>query len=101
MGEARERRLREVVVCGPKTGDGRRILHVWAAVVVLDDGDEAIPCVMSPPWIRPGVAAPLIAADEERLVWLKEEARIHARQAGKPVKLVRLSVREDLETFEP
>jgi hypothetical protein len=100
MGEAR-RRSREKVVCGPKTGSGHEIRELWAIVGVLDDGDDAIPCVMSPPWISPAVAAPLIASDAERLAWIKEQGRTFAWRHGKAVKLVRFSVREDLETFDP
>jgi hypothetical protein len=99
MGEARRRRER--VIVGPQTGSGFVIRNVWAIVAVLDDTDEGIPCVMSPPWVDPAVAAPLVGADEKRVAWMREEARLFAQAHGKPVRLVRFSVREDLETFHP
>jgi hypothetical protein len=99
MGETR--RPRENVVVGPKTGSGFVIRRLWAMVVDLDDGDEGIPLVMSPPWVDPPVACPLVGSDEVRVTWMREEARKHARFSGKPVRLVRFSVREELETFHP
>ena len=44
---------------------------------------------------------PFIAADEDRLRSLRPRAELLARASGRPVRLVRFSVREDLETIEP
>lgn len=87
----------EIVIEGPKTGSGFVIRDVWVALVTLDDTDEAVPAVLSPDGIH---WVPLIAADSKRLVWLKEMARVHSRNSGKPVKIVKFTTREDLEVIK-
>lgn len=83
------------ILIGPQTGTGFVIKELWAVVVVHDDTDESVPAVRAPN----GVFVPLIAADQTRLVWLKEQARHMANQTTKSFKLVRFDNRTDLETF--
>lgn len=48
-----------------------------------------------------GTFMPYVAADRARLESLKPRAQEIANMLGKPVKLIRLGVREDLEILEP
>lgn len=43
---------------------------------------------------------PLIAADLARLPFVKQEARNIARTEGKKVKLIKLTSREEIESYE-
>jgi len=51
--------------------------------------------------IRDGLSIPLIAADEARMRSLLPIARQIAHESGKRVKLIKLSQRTELMTFEP
>jgi hypothetical protein len=44
---------------------------------------------------------PMVAADRERVDSLREKAQAIASATSKQVRLVRFSVREELEVFEP
>lgn len=58
-------------------------------------GDEGVTAFKGPlGWM------PMVAADEARVESLREVAREMAR-AGKRIKLVRFSVREEVEVFKP
>lgn len=78
-------------------GLGFRVQKIWAALVIHGDGDEAVPGIMAPngQWI------PLVAADPERLAWLKETAGTIAKAAGKRIVVAEFSVRTDVLTVEP
>lgn len=71
-----------------------RIDQIWAAVSVdPDDNTEGVCAVqMNDHWM------PLIAADEERLPFIREQA---ARLAslGRKIKIIRLTTREVVEEF--
>ncbi len=72
----------------------RQINEIWA-VVSVDDGGEGVCAV-----ILGGISFPLIAADEERLAWIVEQAEVLARIRGIPLKLIKLSERTELRTIE-
>lgn len=77
----------------PEALPGHRITQLWAVLSVDPaDGSEGVIAFRN---------HPLIASDEYRLESLRRV--IPLAVAGLPaiVKLVRFSVREDLETFEP
>jgi hypothetical protein len=85
------------ILIGPDRGTGFKIAHVWAALVVHDDTDEAVPAVQAPN----GAWVPLIAADPARLDWLLSQAREIARKSGHSVRIVKFTSREPVETFHP
>lgn len=77
------------------------IKDVWVILAIdhKTGRDEGIPAV-----IHDGMFLPLVAADPDRISWLRETARKNVASAakdGKRLVLSRFSVREDLETFEP
>lgn len=76
---------------------GFRIGAVWAFLAVdPDDGDEGVVGMATPAgWI------PFVAADERRLVDLREHAVAIARATGRSIELVRFDVRTDVETIDP
>lgn len=65
---------------------------------IADNGDEGEGVIGAMMGI---VFIPFVAADKQRLEALRPEAQRIANETGKPVKLIRLSVREDLETITP
>jgi hypothetical protein len=73
-----------------------RIQHVHAWVSVDADDEEGIIGFMGPDrqWM------PMIAADEARLRQLRPFAERTAKATGRPVRLLRFTVREELETIE-
>jgi hypothetical protein len=74
------------------------INEVWAYVSKNDGGDEGI-CGFQDPRTKQWL--PMIAGDKERLQVLRPFAHQIAKVTNKKVTLVRLSVREDLETIDP
>jgi hypothetical protein len=74
-----------------------RIDEVWLFVSVDETGEG----VCAAPLMGAGSLVPLIAADEARLKSLIPIARQIARESGKRVKLIKLSQRTELMTFEP
>lgn len=48
-----------------------------------------------------GVMLPLVGADMARVASLRSVAQMIARETGKQIKLVRFSLRENLEVIEP
>jgi len=84
---------------GPYDPDNRglRIDSVW----VFISSDHTGEGVCAAP-IEPGVpSVPLIAADEARLESLRPIAKRLAATTAKTIKLIRLTVREDLEIITP
>ena len=74
----------------------RRIDAVWMAVSVdSEDNTEGV-CAAN----LNGMMVPLIAADEDRLPWVIEQATLIARASFIKVKLIKLHMREELMTFE-
>lgn len=76
---------------------GFRITSIHAFISVdPEDGDEGV--IAQQMW--DGSWMPLIAADETRLEILRPVAQAIAWRTEREVKLVRFSVREDIETLE-
>lgn len=71
-------------------------VHVFAAVDPKD-GDEGIAGALG----RDGKWVPFIAADEERLRSIRPLAEAVGRALGVEMRLLRFSVREELEVIEP
>jgi hypothetical protein len=86
---------------GRDVGTGHEIVEVRMAVVVHGDGDEAVPAVALPNENGGRLWYPLIASDETRFDWVLQQARKVAKLGGKPVRILRFSTREPLETFYP
>lgn len=73
-----------------------RITELFAFVAVDHDGDEGVIGFRHPS----GDWLPLVGADMERIESLKPFAMKTAAASGKPVKLLRFKVREEIETLE-
>lgn len=71
---------------------------VWAYVSKNDDNEEGI-CGFQDPRTKQWL--PMIAGDKERLQVLRPFAHQIAKVTNKKLTLVKLSVREDLETIDP
>lgn len=50
---------------------------------------------------RDGMWLPMVGADIARIESLREHAREMVKKTGQPLKLVKFSVREELETIQP
>jgi hypothetical protein len=74
-----------------------RIDAIWA-FLSIDDGGEGV--VAAPLQLRMA-SVPLIAADKARLDSLKPLARKLATVFKKPIRLVKFSTRENVETYQP
>jgi len=68
----------------------QRITAVWAAISV-DETGEGICAVNSN-----GTWMPLLAADEERLEWIVDQARTLAKMTGKRIKIIKLTSRVEV-----
>jgi hypothetical protein len=67
---------------------------IWAFLSVDNDGNEGVcACRIG------GVIVPLVAADEARLIALREQAEYLAAQSERKIMLVKFSKREVLETL--
>lgn len=72
-----------------------RDLHAFVAIDPADDS-EGIVGMIDP---ATGAHMPLIGADEARIKAYQPYAEEAAKVTGQPIKLVRFSAREDLETI--
>lgn len=82
-----------IVVGGKNTI--RRIDAVWAAVSVDDDGTEGLCAVFTGSgWM------PLLAADEDRLPFVRQQAAIIATRDSRKVYVIRLAERSVIEEFD-
>jgi hypothetical protein len=73
-----------------------RIEQVWA--FVSDDAEgEGVVAAMT----KGGAWLPLVGADMERVEALRPIAQMIASDSGKPIRVLRFSVREELELIEP
>lgn len=77
-------------------GIGKRIDEMYAFVAVHDDQDEG---VMGMPTAQGWL--PMVGADMARMESLKDLAKVLAQRSGKRIRLLRFSVREELEVFDP
>lgn len=71
-----------------------KITELWAWVVTHDDGSEGVPAAN----LIPGHLVPLMGADEERMRSLEQTAREIATLKGMPLKLMRFTHAEEVET---
>lgn len=74
-----------------------RIDEVWMFISVDETGEG----VCAAPLMGPDSMVPLIAADEARLKSMIPIAWAIARESGKQIKLIKLSQRTELMTFDP
>lgn len=72
-----------------------RITELWAFIAVGDDDEEGVIGAKMPN----GSWLPFVMADNRRLEQLRPMAEDIAEASGKTVRLVRFSVREDIETL--
>lgn len=79
-----------------------RITEIFA-FIAEDEGpdDEGVAAWVSPFPPLGGTWVPLVGADMERAESLKPYAKLIATAMGKRIRLVRFSVREELEVIEP
>lgn len=75
-----------------------RIDTIWAFVSV--DPEDNTEGVIAGPLLGPGSVIPFIAADEARLASLRPLAQKFAKQLGRPVRLLKFSIREVIEDYE-
>lgn len=68
------------------------INSVWMAVAVDGDGNEGV-CAA----LVGGMWMPLLAADRDRLPWLLEQAELLAGAQDRPVRVIRLTTREEVD----
>lgn len=73
-----------------------KIDQMFAYIVVDDDNTEGIPA-----FDGGGITMPMVGADMARIESLNPLAEVMAKRLGKKVTLVRFSVREVIEVFEP
>jgi hypothetical protein len=71
-----------------------KITTLTAFVMTDGDGVEGILAIG-----KDGEWMPLVAADEARITSFRPYAESVARRCNRPVKLIRFSVREELETI--
>lgn len=70
-----------------------RITEIFVFVAGPEDDEGVVAFSNGLTWF------PMVAADRARIESLRREAQEIANQSGKPVRLLRFSVREDLETI--
>ena len=70
--------------------------QMFAFVVIDTDGDEGIPA-----FSHGGMVWPLVGGDVDRIESLMERAREIAKASGKPMKIYRYSVREQIGEVNP
>jgi hypothetical protein len=75
----------------------QRIDEVYLFVSMDETGEG----VCAGPVLGPGTLVPLIAADKARMEQLIPWAKKLAEMSGKQVKLIKLSQRSELMTFQP
>jgi hypothetical protein len=73
-----------------------KIDQMYAYIVMDDDNTEGIPAYQAG-----NMTMPMVGADEARIESLNPIAQQMATGLGKKVTLVRFSVREEMEVFEP
>lgn len=76
-----------------------KIERIWVVVSVDANGNEGV-CAGPLPG-APGVLMPLIAADEERLPFIKDMAKRLSKHTKKTLRLIELSTRTNVEDFVP
>jgi len=82
-------------MAGPQSNTLLRIDSVFMALSVDDDGTEGVCAVMVN-----GMWMPLLAADEKRLPFIKEQAAFVAKRDNRLVRIVKLTSREEVEVID-
>jgi hypothetical protein len=79
-----------------RPGQGLQIRELYAYVAAVPPGDEGIFGInFGGSWL------PIVGADMARMRSLRAHAQACARASGERVRLVKFSVREDLEVIGP
>jgi hypothetical protein len=73
-----------------------RIEELYAFVAVGDDLEEGLVAIRD----RDGAWKPLVTADYDKVLELKEPARAVARRERKRIRIVKFTRREDVELIE-
>ena len=73
-----------------------RVTEIWAWLAVGDDNEEGIVAFQGPDG-----GLPLVMADRTRLDSLRSLAEGVARQGDKTLRLVKFSVREEIDSLPP
>lgn len=83
------------------TGDRKMLTEMWAWVVEETPGNEGVPA-MAQPGQRPGemVVVPLVGGDRDRVESYRATAVALRISLGCPVRLVRFTAREVVETLK-
>lgn len=76
------------------------ITEMWAYVVTESPGEEGIPA-LNATTLQGHMAMPMVGADGARMKSLRRHAVAIAKDMGKPVKLVRFTGLQVVETFVP
>lgn len=85
----------EYAIVGPPNDRPR--IETMTAYIASDEGGEGI-CAFfyeNSGWV------PMVGADEERMLSLRAKAQEISTNTGKPIKIARFRLREDLETLTP
>lgn len=81
---------------------GIRITEIYAFIAIDPrDDNEGIPAISGPWQDGQEVMMPLVGADRERIISLLSLAQDLCTRSGKPMRLVRFSQMEILETLKP
>jgi hypothetical protein len=70
-------------------------IHAWVAFDTRDQTEGVCAFLMGQSWV------PLVAADPERLASIRPMAEQICNESGMTLKLIRLSVREEIEEMRP
>lgn len=74
-----------------------RIEQMFAYVVMDDDDTEGVPAFLTPD----GTMLPMVGADMAKAEMLAGKAQEFATALGKPITLVRFTVREEVRVIQP
>ena len=80
------------------TGQQLQRIDEFYAFVASDETGEGLTGFQVP---GSGMMLPMVCADKERVDSLREIAKDIAKNSNRPVRLLKFSVREELEIFEP
>lgn len=84
----------KIIVDSPSLG--YRIDRLFAYVALDDEGEGVVSMTM------PGLGTvPFVGADSDRMLSLRPQAQLIAKQTGKQVKLIRFDTRTEVEVIDP
>lgn len=76
-----------------------RIDEMFAFIAENEPGEEGVTGITVSSFSGSDIFMPLVGADMERMESLKQVAKELAATTGKPIKLVKFSKREEIETL--